>query len=78
MTVFSDGKNLPCTCRRCIPIDCQRLKQPKYKNKLKAVVKFYQLAISKVEILTENELNQLQSFAFLIDIDNEIADKYKL
>ncbi len=78
MTVFSGKDKFPCMRRRCIPLDCGWRKEYKYKVKLKAVVEFYQQAIAKVKILTEEELNQSQSFAFLIGIDNEIADKHEL
>lgn len=79
MCIFNpkDDYNLACLKRRCIPVDCEDRVHNK-QIKLPAVIEFYEKAIAKVETMTYAELNKAKAFQFLIDIDNEVADKYSL
>lgn len=78
MHVFSpEETNLNCLKRRCIPVDCED-KVYKGHIKLQAVQEFYEKAIEVVETLSYDELNKANAFRFLLDIDNEVADKYGL
>jgi hypothetical protein len=45
---------------------------------VRAVKKFYRLAIDKVKSMTEEELQAKDAFVFLRDIDTEVADDHKI
>lgn len=78
MNVFNLKDNdLSCLNRRCTPVDYEH-KVYKRQIKLQAVQEFYEKAITKVETMTYAELNKVNAFLFLKDIDNEVADKYGL
>jgi hypothetical protein len=64
-----------CLNRICEPLSCP-IDFEEDAKKLTAVKEFYILAIAKVKEMSEEEI-QLP-FKFLIDIDNEIADKYNI
>jgi hypothetical protein len=76
MYIFRNFGEFPCSGRRCKPLSvyCQN----KMPVRLKAVIEFYEKAIEKVKSMTEEELSKKNVFKFLLDIDNEIADKYEL
>jgi hypothetical protein len=76
MIAFKVDDDLACLHRRCEPVNCN-FKITTLK-KLRAVIKFYEKAIEKVELMTKEQLNEENAFKFLIDIDNEIADNYKI
>jgi hypothetical protein len=78
MSIFKDNMGIfPCMNRRCIPINCY---DGAYKKniKLQAVQEFYEKAIPIVQEMTDEQLNNSNAFHFLLDIDNEVADKYGL
>jgi len=50
----------------------------KINKKIAFCNEFYSQAIKKVEQMTEKELNAENAFMFLLDIDNEIADKHRI
>lgn len=82
MTVFKSYKgSLPCLYRKCEPIHCspvnQNLSELK-KTKLLAVMEFYEKAIERIKLMTYEEVNKANAFKFLIDIDNEVAQKYQI
>ena len=78
MTVFKGIEpNHLCLNRRCEPISCPVNTEEEI-IKLKAVKKFYSLAIAKVKEMSNKELNADNVFNFLIDIDNEVAEKYQI
>jgi hypothetical protein len=78
MTVFKGVEpNHLCLNRRCAPVSCP-VNTEEELIKLKAVKEFYSLAIAKVKEMSNKELNADNAFNFLIDIDNELGDKYKL
>jgi hypothetical protein len=82
MAVFRSSKgSLPCLYRKCEPITCspvnQNLSELK-KTKLKAVMEFYEKAIEIVKTMTYKEINKRNAFKFLIDIDNEVAEKHQI
>ena len=80
MTVFvCDPDFFPCMFRRCRPIDSNP-NEDKYRKKerLQAVQEFYERMIEKVQSMSTEELQEKHAFKFLVDLDNEIADKYKL
>ena len=64
----------PCTKRKCKPFSCGH--NPKNSIKYSKVIEFYEKAIEKVKSMTSKQLNKKDAFKFLIEIDNEVADKY--
>lgn len=79
MNVFySYDDTMGCIFRRCEPMSPEDTKGIKGKNKLEAVKEFYKKAITKVRAKTVAQLNEVDAFNFLIDIDNKVAEKYKL
>jgi hypothetical protein len=77
MSVFKDNVGqFPCMNRRCIPVNCY---DGAYKKniKLQAVQEFYEKAIPIVQEMTDEQLDG-KKFQFLLDIDDEVADKYGL
>lgn len=85
MMVFfnSDRRNqLPCLNRKCRPVGCtfekSNLGYPKeFLLTLKRVIKFYELAINKVESMSDRQVRE-SSFNFLIKIDQNIDEKFKI
>ncbi len=82
MTTFKININYGCMLRKCHPYDfrCYKIEcnfiidEPQYQ----AVMEFYIIAIQKIRLMTYKKINKANAFKFLIDIDNEIADKYGL
>jgi hypothetical protein len=76
MYVFDDcdGHIYPCMNRKCVPVDCY---DPFVQEYLEKVIKFYEAIIKKIAGMTAKELNAEGAFKFLVDIDNEIDNKYK-
>jgi hypothetical protein len=83
MYVFFDsqGHIYPCMNRKCRPVACISDWHASVKSndiRLKAVIQFYKLAIKHVKTLTDDDFKGSNPFNFLVDIDNEIADKLTL
>lgn len=91
MHVFanSDTGNYGCMLRKCAPVAFSNLVQDEFcyysynnlntgKTRLAAVIEFYQKVIAAIEKMSYRELNKKDSFKFLVDIDNEVAEKYNL
>jgi hypothetical protein len=75
MYIF-DKNDIDCMLRKCAPVYCYpHMKMPK---RLSAVIEFYEESIKVIKSMTEEQLNVKDAFKFLIDIDNEVAKKYKL
>ena len=47
-------------------------------KKIPAVIEFYEEVIKVVKTMTSKQMNKDNAFNFLIDIDNNVAKKYKL
>lgn len=79
MNIFNPkNKNVySCMQRRCVPFDSHD-KVYKKKEKTAAVIEFYDKAIEVVKTKTTAQLNRKNAFQFLVDIDNEVADKHGL
>ena len=79
MNVF-EGKlsPYPCKHRKCEPIDCFWESYFLGTKKIPAVIEFYEEAIKVVKTLTSRQMNKKDAFKFLINIDNNVAKKYKL
>ncbi len=75
MYIFKLHHIYPCMDRRCEPIDCLGEKSL---LKLRVVKEYYKRIIAKVNEISEEDLNKENAFQFLMDIDNEIADKHKV
>ena len=68
----------PCKHRKCEPIDCFWESYFLGTKKIPAVIEFYEEAIKVVKTLTSRQMNKKDAFKFLINIDNNVAKKYKL
>jgi hypothetical protein len=83
MNIFTKDKDslVGCLDRKCRPVNCTESNQPFFEHeihKLFAVVKFYELAIQKIEVMGESDMNDTNAFNFLFEIDNEVAEEYGL
>jgi len=79
MNVF-EGKlsPYPCKHRKCEPIDCKWESYYLGTKKIPAVIEFYEEVIKVVKTMTSRQMNKANAFKFLINIDINIAKKYKL
>jgi hypothetical protein len=79
MNVFEGNFSpFPCKKRKCEPIDCNWESYYLGTKKLPAVIEFYEEVIEIVKTMTSRQMNKVDAFKFLIDIDNKVAKKYKL
>jgi rubredoxin len=82
MTTFKISFNFGCVQRKCHPYDFRSYNSEKNNiidyQRYQAVMEFYEKVIEKVKLMTYKEINKAGSFKFLIDIDNEIAEKYQI
>jgi hypothetical protein len=78
MNIFSKDILVGCLDRKCRPVDCSHPFFEREIHKLLAVTKFYALAVQKVEIMEESDMNCTNAFNFLFEIDKEVAEEYML
>jgi|ERR1035437_6364276 hypothetical protein len=78
MNIFTGKQIYPCKSRKCEPIDCKWESYYLGTKKLPAVIEFYEEAIKVIKTMTSRQMNKANAFKFLIDIDNNVAKKYKL
>ena len=76
MEVFDSGSQGGCLRRKCTPIDSRDFF--KRSKETKAVIEFYKLLIGRLETMTAKEMNKPNAFKFLIELDNQVANKYEL
>ena len=77
MNLFDLDSIVPCMQRKCYPIDCKSMNNSELDGlRLKCVIQFYEQVISKIESMTNAEFLKTD-FSFLIEIDNEVYDKFK-
>jgi hypothetical protein len=74
-TMKKNNDDLSCLERKCVPVSCKS--DMKMGIKLKRVIEFYEKAIERTELLTNEDLAKKGVFDFLIDIDKEVYEKHK-
>jgi hypothetical protein len=67
-----------CMMRRCRPVNCYDSREIANPEMLAAVVEFYELAVERLKGMKQEELDRLGAFGFLVDLDNEVADRHGL
>ena len=77
MDVFRSSKRaeVGCLLRKCRPITSS---SPLTTNKeTRMVIKFYTLVVKRLELMSQEDMNEPNAFKFLKDIDKAVYSKYK-
>ena len=65
-----------CMERKCKPINCREGQRPT--KGLEKATEFYERVIAVVENMTNDEVCKPRTWKFLVEIDNEVYEKYKV
>lgn len=76
MFVFNQNTDISCIMRKCNPVYCNE--GQRNTKRLKKVTEFYERIIAVVQNLSNDEVCKPRAWKFMIEIDNEVNEKYKL